>query len=369
MRVLKPEVAQKRKENILNWLVYKYVTTGKPISSELIFEGGNFNLSSATIRNILKELEDEGYLNQVHTSGGRVPSDKGYRAYVNSLMHLQNMAENEREKLEIDYDRKMEQLDYFLKNTSKLLAEISKMAGFTLFSDISQEYLKRIDIVKVSAKNYLSIIVTDANIIKHIPFTLEIPVEKNNLRALVLKLNKSLKGIKISDIKEYLIKNRPANETEKEIYRALVKVMEEIQRQEDSLYLDGLTAIFENNSDYEYDELISIARILEEKEKFVSILKEKLKDCSKNLQIENQNQKQIGKRKVDVTIGSENSIKEFKNFSMVSSSYCLKDKAVGLVGVIGYKRMEYPKVISIVDEVSSIIEESISKWEMEEEEF
>lgn len=369
MRVLKPEVAKQRKENILNWVVHKYVTAGRPISSESVFEGGNFNLSPASIRSILKELEEEGYLNQVHTSGGRVPSDKGYRAYVNSLLSLQNMAEEEKKRLDLEYDRRMEQLDNFLRNTSRTLADISKMAGFTIFSDISKETLKRLDIVKVSNKNYLSIIVTDANIIKHIPFNLEKPFEKARLRALVSELNEKLKGVRIEDIKKILHSLKTSDENERYLYRELARVIDELLRQDDSLYLEGLSAIFSSASPYEYEDLVNVARLLEEKEKFSAILRERLRDCSSSQMIPSQN-KQPSKRKVEVTIGSESSIKEFKNFSMVSSSYCLKDKAVGLVGVIGYKRMEYPRVISIVDAVSSMMEEALSRWEaFEEEEF
>ncbi|GAB4031862.1 MAG: heat-inducible transcriptional repressor HrcA [Elusimicrobiota bacterium] len=369
MRVLKPEVARQRKENILSWVVHKYVTTGRPISSESIFEGGNFNLSPATIRNILKELEEEGYLNQIHTSGGRVPSDKGYRAYVNSLMAMQNMAEAEKSRLELEYDRRMEQLDYFLKNTSRVLADISKMAGFAIFSDISQETLKRLDIVKISNKNYLSIIVTDANIIKHIPFGLEKNIEKSKLRAIVSDLNERLKGVKIQEIKKILAGTKSSDEAEKEIYRAVIKVMEELQKQDDSLYLEGLSAIFSGADQYDYEDMVNVARLLEEKEKFSAVLKEKLKEASSHRQLVSDNKLQP-RRNVEVTIGSESSLKEFKNFSMVSSSYCIKDKAVGLVGVIGYKRMEYPKVISIVDSVSAMIEEALSQWEtFDDEEF
>ena len=99
MRVLKPEVAQDRKDKILNWVVYNYVSTGRPVSSELIAEEGRFSVSSATIRNILKELEETGYLYQAHTSGGRIPSDKGYRAYVDNVLRLQRLAVSEKERL------------------------------------------------------------------------------------------------------------------------------------------------------------------------------------------------------------------------------------------------------------------------------
>ena len=109
------------------------------------------------------------------------------------------------------------------------------------------------------------------------------------------------------------------------------------------------------------EDMRNIARVLEEKEKFSHMLRERLKDCagSSRALAAPGTKKHI----VNVTIGSENNIKEFKNFSLVSSSYCMNDKAVGLVGILGYKRMEYPKMISIVDSVSSMVEQILSDWE------
>jgi len=362
MRILKPEVAKDRKEKILNWVVYNYVMTGKPVSSELICEEGGFNLSSATIRNILKELEDEGYLNQVHTSGGRVPSDKGYRSYVDYIINIQRLAENQKESLEIEYERKMEQLDYFLKHTSKLLADLSKKTGFALFSDIMNETLKRVDIVKISKKNYLFIIVTNSGIMRHHPFISDKEIDKSYLRSFVSKFNRRFKNFEINQIESILLKEFRACENEIYLTRLIADILNVLKKEEDSFYLDGISSIYENIEETDINEIKNIAKLLEEKEKFSAMLKEKLKDCTKKT---NLLAKPItGKRHyIDVSIGSENPIKEFKNFSLISSSYCLKDKTVGLLGVIGYKRMEYPKIIALVDSVSSMIEDILNEWE------
>ncbi|MEK7721892.1 MAG: HTH domain-containing protein, partial [Elusimicrobiota bacterium] len=146
MRVLKPEAARDRKENILNWVVYNYVSTGHPVSSEAIAKEGRFNVSSATIRNVLKELEETGHLYQPHTSGGRIPSDSGYRSYVDNIFRLQRLAATEKDRLESEYDRRVEQLDVFLKHTSKMLADTSKWAGFVMSADMELDSVKRLDL-------------------------------------------------------------------------------------------------------------------------------------------------------------------------------------------------------------------------------
>jgi len=372
MRVLKPEVAQDRKEKILNWVVYNYVSTGRPVSSDLIAEEGRFNVSSATIRNILKELEETGYLYHAHTSGGRIPSDKGYRAYVDNIMKLQQLAAIERARLDSEYERRADQLDGFLKHTSKMLADMSQWAGFVMSADIEADSVKRLDLLSMGPKSVLSVMFAHSGLIKHAAFTLESPVEKAAVRLLSQKLNKRLKDLPLSDLpgviaKEFLIGEKHKGAAE--LLKKLAEYFKSLSASDDSLYLEGLSRIFSNMEGGSVEDMRSIARLLEEKERFSGLLRERLRDCAvktRSLAAPGTPAApaKAGKRHiVDVTIGSENSIKEFKNFSLVSSSYCLNDKAVGLVGILGYKRMEYPRMITLVDTVSSMMEDMLGEWD------
>jgi heat-inducible transcriptional repressor len=363
MRVLKPEVAQDRKQKILNWVTYNYVSTGRPVSSELIAEEGRFNVSSATIRNILKELEHEGYLVQPHTSGGRIPSDKGYRAYVDNVMNLQRMAASEKDRLEREYDRRIEQLDGFLKHTSRMLSDMSQWAGFVMSADMDLDSVKRLDLLSTGPKSVLSVMFTHTGLIKHAAFSLDHAADKNSVRALSMRLNRRLKDLPLTDLPQVIFKEFLAKERDKgleELLKKLVEYFRGLSKSEDALYLEGLSRIFSNLEEGSMDDMRNIARLLEEKERFSGLLRERLRDCA----VKTKALGEPGKRHiVDVTIGSENSIKEFKNFSLVSSSYCINDKAVGLVGILGYKRMEYPRMISLVDTVSTMMEDMLGEWE------
>jgi heat-inducible transcriptional repressor len=363
MRVLKPEVAQDRKEKILNWVVYNYVSTGRPVSSELIAEEGRFNVSSATVRNILKELEEGGYLYQPHTSGGRIPSDKGYRAYVDNILKMQRMAANEKDRMEREYDRREEQLDGFLKNTSRMLADMSKWAGFVMSADMELDSVKRLDLLSMGPKSVLSVMFAHSGLIKHAAFTLEHSAEKGAVKVLSMRLNRRLRDLPIADLPQIIFKEFLPHERDKgleELLRKLVEYFRGLSKSQDALYLEGLSRIYSNLEAGNMEDLRNVARLLEEKDKFSGLLRERLRDCAtktKSLAVP-------GKRHVvDVTIGSENSLKEFKNFSLVSSYYCMNDKAVGLVGILGYKRMEYPRMISLVDTVSSMMEDMLGEWE------
>ena len=363
MRVLKPEVAQDRKEKILNWVVYNYVSTGRPVSSEVIAEEGRFNVSSATIRNILKELEETGYLYQAHTSGGRIPSDKGYRSYVDNVMRMQRMAAVEKDRLEAEYDQRVEQLDGFLKHTSKMISDMSQWAGFVMSADTELDSVKRLDLISVGARSVLSVMFSHSGLIKHTAFTLENPVEKMTVKSISMRLNKRLRDLPISDAAVIIAKEFMGREKEKgaaELLKKLSEYFNGLVKGDDSLYLDGLSRIYSNLEDSSLEDMRDMARLLEEKERFSGLLRERLRDCS----VKHKALVHPGKRHiVDVTIGSENSIKEFKNFSLVSSSYCMKDKTVGLVGILGYKRMEYPRMISLVGTVSSMMEEMLGEWD------
>lgn len=362
MRVLKPEVAQDRKEKILNWVVYNYVSTGRPVSSELIAEEGRFNVSSATIRNILKELEETGFLFQAHTSGGRIPSDKGYRSYVDNVLNMQRLAATEKERLESEYDRRVEQLDGFLKHTSRMLADMSKWAGFVMSADMDLDSVKRLDLISMGPKSVLSVLFAHSGVIKHAAFSLEHAADKNSVRALSVRLNRRLKDLPIADLPQIIWKEFMAPERSKgleELLKKFVDYFRGLSKSDDALYLEGLSRIYSNLEDGNIEDFRNIARLLEEKDRFSGLLRERLRDCA----IKTKALAVPGKRHiVDVTIGSENSIKEFKNFSLVSSAYCMNDKAVGLVGILGYKRMEYPRMISLVDTVSFMMEDMLGEW-------
>ncbi len=366
MRILKPEVAKERKDKILNWLIYNYISNGKPVSSKEIFESKIFNISPASIRNILKELDEEGYLEQVHTSGGRIPTDKAYRAYVDNLLNLQNLAEMEKERVELDYERRIADLDYFLKHTTKILSDLTKKIGFSMVTDISNESIKRIDIVKVSSFNYIFIIVTQSGIIKHYPFTFK--DSKINVKNIVSVLNKRLKNNSIIEAKEMILKDFIAKDSSG-IYKIIYDIFVSAAREDDELFLEGLSSIYDDMEDFSPEEIRSMARLLEEKERFSQIIKERFNESLNKAKLIESEGKTSKKHIINVSVGSENKIKELNNFSLITSSYCAGEKNLGLIGIIGHKRMEYPKVISIVDSVSSMIESILSEWEEESEDL
>lgn len=361
MRVLKPEDARNRKEKILNWVVYNYVNTGRPVSSDIVTKEGGFNVSSATVRNVLKELEEEGYLYQPHTSGGRIPTDKGYRAYVDNVYKMQRIATQEKERLEREYERRIEQLDGFLKHTSRMLSEISQCAGFVMSADTENDLLKRIELISLASNSVLAVVVPHSGIIKNTAFVLRYPIDREMLRDIAVAINRRMRGLTFRECYEAIVGEFiPATQDERvaELLKKLADYLASSISNEDALYMDGLSRIYSNFEDVSPDDMKDLARLLEEKERFSGMLRQRLRESSRPALEADQT-----RSPVDVTIGSENSIKEFKNFSLVSSSYRINNKTVGMIGILGYKRMAYPRMISLVETVSRMMEEMLEEWD------
>src|SRR5438067_3131978 len=125
MRVLNPETSENRKRKLLQAVIYHYIRTAKPVGSQVIVDKYNFGMSSATVRNLLVELEKEGYLNQPHTSAGRIPTDKGYRFYVDSLLEVQTLASSEEERIKHEYSARTKELEDLMISTSHMLSSLS----------------------------------------------------------------------------------------------------------------------------------------------------------------------------------------------------------------------------------------------------
>src|SRR5687768_7389187 len=141
MRQLDPKVVQDRKKKLLQWIIHSYIKTSRPIASQEISEESGLDLSSASIRNLLKELEDEGYLQQPHTSAGRAPTDKGYRFYVDYVTQIQRLAAEEKERIEGEYARRVAEIDQLLSMTSRVLSHVSKSAGLVLSPKMEKQFL------------------------------------------------------------------------------------------------------------------------------------------------------------------------------------------------------------------------------------
>lgn len=354
MRILKPEVAKERKEKILRWVVQQFVENRRPIGSQLLADSALKDISSATIRNIMKALEEEGYLYQPHTSGGRIPTDKAYRYYVDYLTGMQRMAAQERERIEKQYDERVGELDNVMLHTSRLLARLSGAAGFVYTANVEEQQVQRLDFLPVGPGMLLAVLVLQSGQVRHWPVRLGYDLAPAKLRLLSNFINTEITGMTLKEAQKFLwqyIQSGPREVADvADVAVQVLKDMQKPQATAEDLYIEGIGRMLETTEEADYEDLRQMMRVVEERQRLSSLLAEKMDDLRRS-----------GKE-VAVSIGSENEIQELKNVSIVSSAYRVGDKTVGMVGIIGPKHMQYTKVMSLVKFMGDLLEGSISAW-------
>jgi heat-inducible transcriptional repressor len=357
MRILKPETAQERENKILQLIVEYFVQTKRPVGSELIAQEGNVGVSSATIRNIMKKLEDKGYLVQGHTSGGRIPTDKAYRFYVDYLSDIQKFALEEKQNIEDQYQREMTEIDKLMLQTSKILSSISKSAGFVYSPSAAGQCVKRLDFLPLGPKVLLAVLVTDSGSVHHWSFRVPYELTTQRIRLLSSYINQEIAGLPLNQARERLWKRLSGDNPDlRDISDVARQFLSDLQKHEvemEDLYIDGLGQLLDDSGSTDYPQLRELLNVVEEKQRFSSMLNERFRDFATG----------DNDRKVQISIGSENEMEELKDLSIVTSSYRCGDKLVGLLGIMGPKHMEYPRMMSLVNFVSDVLEVSLKNWE------
>jgi heat-inducible transcriptional repressor len=355
MRQLKPEVAEHRKRSLLQWVIHYYIKTSKPVSSAVIAEEGGFDLSSATIRNILQELEEEGFLHQPHTSSGRHPTDKGYRFYVDYLVDMQRLAADEKERIECQYKNRVDELDTLLSETSKLLSKVSHGAGLVLSPGIKGSALKRLELIHLGGRNVLALLVTEAGMIRHWPLRLGFAPTARQINTLNRFLNENIRGCSVAQAQKVVMAKLRLMEQE---FRELNVLASELLNQvgeivgPNALYVEGADTLLTQAEDIgDLRQVQTLMKLIGEKEALAGLLETELSSHE---------------TRPSVKIGVENGLPELAGLSLITTTYKKGDKIVGVLGILGSKRMEYSRMIGLVDYLSGLVTRKMHDWEKED---
>lgn len=338
-----------RKQKILQAVIHHYIRTAKPVGSETVIEHYRFDLSPATVRNILSSLEKEGYLTHLHTSGGRVPTDKGYRLYVDKLMQMQHLTRDEERRIEKEYELQRLEIDRIMQETSKMLSMLSHYTGFVLSPSSVEDTLARIELIKIGTAKVLAVIVTEAGLVRHRIVPLAEEITEGELRELNRSLNKSMVGVSVKNIDLEIIRRVHQERDRQQKY---LQIMESILSQafrsinEGEIYLEGASHILEQPDFVNYEKMRNVIKMIDEKKMFFDIIGNT-----------------IGLQGVHVVIGQENAYKDLQECSIVTSTYKAGDKTIGALGIIGPRRMEYSRMVALVDYFSHLINRILNKTE------
>lgn len=320
-----------RKLKILHAIIKTYLETGEPVGSRTISKYTDLNLSSATIRNEMADLEELGYIMQPHTSAGRIPSDKGYRLYVDMLMEEKEQELNEMQEQMLEKADKMEQL---LKQAAKVLANNTNYATMVSTPRSSANKIKFIQLTMVDDEQLIAVIVLGGNVIKNRIINVEEPLSNENLLKLNMLLNTTLNGMAIEEINLGLIARlkEQAGIHSEVIGKVLDAVADSMQLEEEmQIYTSGATNIFKYPELSDKQSAQEIISAFEEKQQLTALVTQTLaKEDNTGIQ---------------VYIGDETPVQTMKDCSVVTATYELGDGMKGTIGIIGPKRMDYEHVL------------------------
>lgn len=329
-----------RKLKILQAIIEDYIETAEPVGSRTLSKKYDLGVSPATIRNEMSDLEELGLIIQPHTSAGRIPSDKGYRLYVDQFMSLENRAKIESTYLELEILNKVAEIEQILQYSSKLLSQVTNYTTVAVTPHVKESKLKHIQLVPIDAINMLAVIVTDSGIVKKPVIRMNNSVSESGFQMMSNFLNDKLHGLTIKNIETSLF--HILNEEIINFSNVMDTIIPEIfksldESSEIDMFFNGAMNIFNFP---EYNDIFkakSFLGLLEEKELLSSLITS------------------FDSEGLRVSIGSENIYEEAKDCSLVTATYKENDTILGWLSVIGPTRMDYSGVVSVMAEISKSI--------------
>ncbi len=339
-----------RKLKILHAIIQNYLETGEPVGSRTISKYTDLNLSSATIRNEMSDLEELGYIVQPHTSAGRIPSDKGYRFYVDQIMQ-----EKEEEVTEIKdlMLKRVDRVELLLKQMARILAQNTNYAALISAPQYHRNKLKFIQLSKVDDGKLLVVIVVEGNMIKNTMIPISQQLSDEGLLNLNILLNNALNGLTIEEINLDVISRlkEQAGIHSEVVDRVLNEVAEAIRADDDDLqiYTSGATNIFKYPELSDGEMASRLIGTLEQKE----LLQELVDDV-------NSSESSSG---IQVYIGEEAPVQTMRDCSIVTANYELGEGLRGTIGIIGPKRMDYEKVLNTLRNLMTQLDSILKKDE------
>ncbi|NLJ56971.1 MAG: heat-inducible transcription repressor HrcA [Firmicutes bacterium] len=327
-----------RKQVILQAIVTEHIKSAQPIGSRTIARRYKIGLSSATIRNEMADLEEAGYLFQPHTSAGRVPSQKGYRYYVDQLMEAPELEEKEKARIKEVYAyEKLKEIEEIIKYTSQLLSLLTNYTSLILGPQLKKSAFKKMQIMPVDARRGLLVLVADTGFVKNKIINLPRTLSSGELGRIVAYLNQRLKGLTIDKITSQLI-----GELRRDLYHHIKFLEDTFMLLEDSLAEDerrvflGGTSNILNQPEFEDIKKIKTLLSLFEQHSLLAALLERPVAAGEDIVIR---------------IGKENVLKEVQECSLVMATYCLGKEIMGTIAVLGPTRMNYAKTVAVMQQI------------------
>lgn len=335
---------EERNKRVLQAVIDSYIATGSPVASGVLVKRFDFGVSSATLRNIMAELEELGYLTHPHTSAGRIPTDLGYRYYIDSLISIDSDADEFGDQLRQAPSLQENDLHDLMEEASRFLATLSHCAGVVVAPTEPEVNYKHIEFVRLRGKQVLIIFVTETGIVQNKLIELDESIRQQDLNIFSSYLDDALQHSTLGGIRQML------TEQLAEEKRLFLKLMDETyqasqdvqERENEKIYIGGASQMLENPEFDTVEKMKSLLKAFEDKYKLLRLL-----------------DRSVAAHGIKVFIGSENPY--FEGCSMVVGSYKAGPNVVGTLGVIGPTRMQYKQVIHVVDYTSKLLSKLLAE--------
>lgn len=335
LQVLNEEIIDGRKKDILLTIIKLYLETGEPVGSRTISKKIGMSLSSATIRNEMSDLEEMGYIVKPHTSAGRIPSDKGYRLYVNNLIREKD---NEIKSLKTEMTERVDKLEDMLKTVVKTIAANTNYAAMIAGPTVNTSKIKYVQISNLENNKVLVVLVAEGNVVKTNIVELDKVLDAKEILDVSMALNNILSGEKISDIKSDRVKKevqaiKSNKKTFETILNSIVEAFEE-KSDFDNILTYGSNNFFKYKEFAENNNIGELVKAFEQKT-----------DLARIVEKANEDTKETG---LNVYIGEESTVNAMKDCSIVTANCDFGNGMRGTIGVVGPKRMDYEKVLKTI---------------------
>ena len=328
---------------ILDAIVNDYISSPEPVGSKTLVKNHNLDISPATIRKVTSELEMLGYLNKPHTSSGRIPTDKGFRSYVDRLLHLRKLTNEQMSNIESNYNLEDLGIKEVLEETSRVLSKLSHNVGVVLSPKLSSSVFSSIEFIKLSNNSILIVFVTNTGAVYNKKVKVDGSFKPGDLRRASNYLSDVMHGLNL-----YQIREKISREMSKEqircnyLFSNALKMFENLVDSSDKpsdLYIEGTLNIFNAPAFKDITEMKKLMKAFEDKRLLMSILDNAISS----------------EGTAAVIIGEESDTEELSNCSVITSSYSIDGNTLGTLGVIGPKSINYKRVIPLVEYMSQLV--------------
>ena len=337
---------RERKMKILHAIIKDYIATAEPVGSRTIAKKYNLGISPATIRNEMADLEEMGYLEQPHTSSGRIPSDKAYRIYVDQLMKVDKINKIIEQTINKEYESYVGELDEIISQTSKILSNFTNYTSMALTPQLYGASVKHIQLVPLQEEKILMVIISKEGVVRNVVINSRRMISSNTLIKVSNVLNEFIKGSNILHLEQdvFDILNELSQE-ESIILRDILPIIRDTLANNEGIkvYTNGITNIFNFPEFKDLEKAKDFIDLWEQKNILVQLLSSASDDG------------------INITIGSENKMDEVRECSLITATYQFNGRVLGTIGVIGPTRMEYGRVVGLLNHLTGQLNELVKR--------